>query len=320
MKFGANKPVTIPVPQDDGRKLEAVGLASQFPQHPGAEHPGRPTTSRPTRPRRSRSRFYDVQVALYSGLSPMEPGLPAIDADPIKALDEAYTTAPPQLLSRSGAAGRVPGRGRPRLRWPSRAPTPAISERAPEGGFQWDLRGLARHEHHRGLRSLGVRVLFRVNAAARRLEAAQIDSELGSLTPGQPRWELAKKLALCAVDDRRLDGPPLQRRAPGRRRPLAIATRNCLPAAHPLRRLLWPHMFGTQYSNELVTKGQMSPGRRLRLDLQPDPPRDVRAIPGDLRAVRPHRARPAPRRASAAASSAPASTRRHWPTARRTST
>ena len=105
-----------------------------------------------------------------------------------------------------------------------------------------------------------MRVLFRVNTAARRLEAAQIDSELGSVTPGQPRWALAKKLALCAATThvslvRHFNWVHLA--AGG---PFAIATRNCLPAAHPLRRMLWPHMFGTQYSNELVTKGQMAPG------------------------------------------------------------
>ena len=40
-----------------------------------------------------KSRFFDLQVGLYGALSPMEPGLPAIDADPQKALDEAYTAA-----------------------------------------------------------------------------------------------------------------------------------------------------------------------------------------------------------------------------------
>ena len=41
---------------------------------------------------------------------------------------------------------------------------------------------------------------------------------------------------------------------------MAIATRNALPAMHRLRRLLWPHTFGTQYSNQIVTKGQMAIG------------------------------------------------------------
>jgi len=33
-KYKANKPVSIPLPQDDGRKLEAVGLIRQFPKVP----------------------------------------------------------------------------------------------------------------------------------------------------------------------------------------------------------------------------------------------------------------------------------------------
>ena len=36
LKFGANKPVRIPVPEDDGRTLKAVSLASLFPRIPVA--------------------------------------------------------------------------------------------------------------------------------------------------------------------------------------------------------------------------------------------------------------------------------------------
>lgn len=258
MKFGANKPVRIPVPQDDARPLKAVSLASQFRRIPVAnvligDHVPADEASG------IKSRFFDLQVGLYGGLSPMEPGLPPIDADPQKALDEAYTVAhrkcfpapvlPPEYhgpvdLGSLAVAG----------------PYACYVERAPEGGFQWDLRRLARHQHHDGLRSLGVRVLFGVNAAARRLVTARIESELGTSVPGDSNWTLATKLALCAATNdlsmvRHFNGVHLA--AGGL---LAIATRSCLPAAHPLRRLLWPHMFGTQFSNELVTKSQMSPG------------------------------------------------------------
>ena len=41
---------------------------------------------------------------------------------------------------------------------------------------------------------------------------------------------------------------------------LAIATRNGLSANHPLFRLLWPYIYGTQQSNDMVTRGQMVPG------------------------------------------------------------
>ena len=197
LKFGANKPVRIPVPQDDGRALQAVSLARQFPRIPVAnvlvgDHVPDDEASA------IKSRFYDLQVGLYGGLSPMEPGLPAIDVDPQKALDEAYTPAhrkcfpapvlPPEYHG-SVDLGLLAVAG----------PYACYVERAPEGGFQWDLRRLARHEHHQGLRSLGVRVLFGVNAATRRLEAARIESELGTSVPGDANWELATRLALCAA-------------------------------------------------------------------------------------------------------------------------
>jgi arachidonate 15-lipoxygenase len=257
-KFRANKVATIPVPTDDRRKLEAVSLVSQFPSIPisnirVADHV--PSDEKST----INSTFYDIQVGLYDGFSPMEAGLPSIDADPNKALEEAYTAshracfpAPTLPAEYQGPVdlGSVAVAG----------PYACYLERAPGGGYHWDLRGLARHEHYDGLHSLGVRVLFRVNAAARRLEPVQIDSDLGSSTPGQPDWDLATRLALCAATThlslvRHMNGVHLA--AGG---PFAIATRNCLPAAHPLRRLLWPHMFGTQYSNELITKGLMAPG------------------------------------------------------------
>jgi Lipoxygenase len=258
MKFKANKPAQIPVPKDDGRKLEAVGLASQFPSIPVpnirvADHVPADEASA------LKHTFYDAQVALYSGFGPMEADLPPIDADPIKALDEAYTSGHRSCFPAPVLPEEY--RGEVDLGYVAVAgPYACYLAHAPEGGYHWDLRGLARHEHHSGLHSLGVRVLFRVNTAARRLEAVQIDSELGSLTPGHPRWELAKKIALCAATThvslvRHFNGVHLA--AGG---PFAIATRNCLPADHPLRRMLWPHMFGTQYSNELVTKGQMAPG------------------------------------------------------------
>ena len=41
---------------------------------------------------------------------------------------------------------------------------------------------------------------------------------------------------------------------------LAIATRNCLSANHPLYRLLWPYIYATQQSNDVVTRGQMARG------------------------------------------------------------
>lgn len=257
-KFQANKPAVIPVPQDDGRKLNAVSLASQFP---GIPIPNISVADYVPKDEAEPLKyyFYQVQVALYSLFSPMQSGLPPIDDDPQRALDEAYTSKhrklfPPPVMPEEYEGdvdlGYLAVAG----------PYACYLERAPEGGYQWDLRVLDGYEYHDGLRSLGARVVFRVNNGNRRLEAAQIDCELGSCRPGDEQWELAQKLALCAATThvslvRHFNYVHLASGAP-----FAMATRNSLPAAHPLRRLLWPHMFGTQYSNQIVTKGQMAKG------------------------------------------------------------
>ena len=257
-KFRANRPAVIPVPSDDGQSINAVSLASQFPGIPipnirVADHV--PADEAST----LKYYFYEFQVAMYGALAPMQPGLPSIDSNPQKALAEAYTTA----HRRCFPAPVMPEEYQSAVDLGSLAvagPYACYIERSPEGGYQWDLRRLARYEHHDGLRSCGMRTLFRVNEPARKLEAVQIDCELGSYKPGASNWELATKIALCAVTThlslvRHFNWVHLA--AGG---PFAIATRNCLPANHPLRRLLWPHMFGTQYSNQIVTKGQMAKG------------------------------------------------------------
>ena len=257
-KYRGNRPVVIPIPRDEDRVINAVSFASQFPGIPISNI--RVADSVPSdEASRAKYLFYEFQVAMYRLFSPMQPGLPSIDANPRKALLQAYTPA----HRRCFPAPVLPQeyRGEVDLGLLAVAgPYACYTERASEGGYQWDLRRLANYEHHPGLRSLGMRVLFRVNAQDSTLEAIQIDCELGSCTPADPNWTLAKKIALCAVTThvslvRHFNWVHLA--AGG---PFAIATRNCLKAGHPLRRLLWPHMFGTQYSNQIVTKGQMAKG------------------------------------------------------------
>jgi arachidonate 15-lipoxygenase len=127
--------------------------------------------------------------------------------------------------------------------------------------FAWDLRDLGWYEYRDGLYRLGVRVLFRVNGARQALEPFRIESDdLGTTTPDDKGWSQAMKLAVCAASTHtslvrhfnwvHLIGGEY----------LALATRNHLPADHPLCRLLWPHTFGTQQSNRLSTQAQAVPG------------------------------------------------------------
>jgi hypothetical protein len=259
-KFRGNKPANIPVPTDDRQRIEAVPLNEMTPGIPIKNIPVSNLIPR-DEAQPLKKLFYRFQLLMYRVFPAMQPGLPPVDADPVLALRAAYNAThrelfPPPLrpaeLDASDdallAALAVQG------------PFGCYVERAAQGGFQWDLRELGNHEHHDGLRKLGVRVLFDVNENAHKLRPRSIESALGVLQPGDPGWPEAVRLALCSANThvsliRHFCWVHLTAGAS-----LAIATRNCLPAAHPLRRLLWPHMFGTQYSNAIVTDGQMVQG------------------------------------------------------------
>jgi hypothetical protein len=257
-KFGLNKPAIIPIPRDDEQKINAVSLASQFR---GIPIPNIRVADRVPADEAQRSKyyFYQFQVAMYGVLSPMQHGMPPIDADPRAALNHAYDDGFRKLFPEP----QLPAEYHSQIdlgRIAVASPYACYVEHTPEGDYQWDLRMLDQYEHHKGLRSIGAHVRFRLNETEGRLEPTQIDCELGLCKPGDEKWEQAQKIALCAATThvslvRHFNGVHLA--AGG---PFAIATRNSFRAAHPLRRLLWPHMYGTQYSNQLVTKGQMVKG------------------------------------------------------------
>jgi arachidonate 15-lipoxygenase len=257
-KFSNNTPAIIPIRSDDGQKINTVSLGSQFR---GIPIPNIRVADRVPADEAQRAKFYfyEFQVAMYSLLSPMQPGLPPVNADPQAALNQAYDNGFRNLFPEP----QLPAEYQPQIdlgRIAVASPYACYVERTAEGDYQWDLRLLDQYEHHKGLRSIGAHVQFRLNEAERRLETTAIDCELGVCKPGDANWEQAQKIALCAATThvslvRHFNGVHLA--AGG---PFAIATRNNLPAAHPLRRLLWPHIYGTQYSNQVVTKGQMVKG------------------------------------------------------------
>jgi arachidonate 15-lipoxygenase len=258
LKFRAATPAVVPIPSDDAAKLTAVTLASQVPDIP---IPNILVADRVPEDEASFAKHgtYAVQVGLYDAFGAMQDDLPSIDADPLKALDEAYTQDHRELFPAPVLPPEL--RDTPDLGFFAVAGAfSRFTERAPEGGYHWDFRELGQYEHVRGLRSLAVRVRFVVDPLTRTLRATEIESELGVARPGAPTWELATRLALCAASThvslvRHYNWVHLALGSA-----MAIATRNALPAAHPLRRLLWPHVYGTQQSNAITTKGQMSPG------------------------------------------------------------
>ncbi|MEA2702142.1 MAG: arachidonate 15-lipoxygenase [Actinomycetota bacterium] len=254
-RFKANKPRRAPLPTDDDRKLGTKALGDRYPGIPipnvqVADHVP------PDELLRFKLWFTGVQADLGKVFHQNQPNLPPVGPD----LDEELTRAYP-----ARRRTLFPGPVRPKeydgsvdLGYLAVAgPYACLLEPAPESGYQWDLRHLDGYEVHDGLRPLGVRVLFRVDEAARRLVPVEIDCDLGTCRPGEAGWEAAQRIALCAGTNflsliRHFNNIHLVAVAQ-----FAVATRNHLAADHPVRRLLWPHVWGTQYTNEAVTEGLM---------------------------------------------------------------
>ena len=260
IKFTLNQPLDIPAPPARRTPITPVPMSQAIAGLPIDNILTCSLDQIPPDERsRAKSAVYALQVWLYSAFSPMQAGLPPIDADPLQALKNACTwlhrsrfAAPVLPAEYHGSAdlGSLAVRG----------PYAGYLERYQDGIFQWNVPGLDRYEHHPGLRKLGVRVLFRVDALRRGLQAYQIDSALGTSLLDDAQWQASKKLALCTLSThtslvRHFNWLHL---AGGQS--LGIATRNQLPGTHWLCRLLWPHTFATAQNGDMVTRGQVLRG------------------------------------------------------------
>jgi hypothetical protein len=259
-KFFVAKPEDIPRPSGGQPRINPQPMIVAIPEVPLRNVMVCPRAQIPSDERNTRNtKFFDFQVRLYTCYSPMQPGLPRIDADPQVALKRAYNGPrrilfpPPELPAEylgSPDLGSLAVRG----------PYACYTKRSGSAAWTWDLRMLNNYEHHDGLVKIGARVLFRKDSVRRALVPYQIDCALGKVTPSDPEWDQACKIALCAVSThlslvRHFNWVHLAGGAQ-----LAIATHNNLPDKHPLCRLLWPYTFGTQQSNDMVTRGQMVRG------------------------------------------------------------
>jgi hypothetical protein len=260
VKMSLNRPLDIPLPAQARTTIRPIPLCEAVPSIPVKAVLVCPPDAIPSDERSiAKTLVYKLQVALYSAFSPMQRGLPAIDADPDRALKRAFT----RLLRSRFDPPALPAEylGSPDLgSLAVRGPYACYTQRESEGVYEWDLSRLAQYEHHEGLHTLGATVRFKVDPVRRALQAFEIESTLGVVGPADPQWELSKKIALCSATThlslvRHFNWVHLASGAH-----LAIATRNRLPAQHPLCRLLWPYLYGTQQSNDIVTRGQMVRG------------------------------------------------------------
>lgn len=278
LKFSTNRDLDVTRLEKDPRRLQAVPLSHAFPGIAiqnvlvGAHAPR--DERYPLFRYLIRRIFSRIFMFLNRIYPPEVGGLPLIDANPQMALAQAYTDrhrrAVGQAAQRRGLLPKdvlefpvVPAelKGTPDLG--------ALAVQGPFAGyirkvvnqdsFEWDLRHLTEYHPQTGLYRLGMRVQFQLDATRKRLIPMRIESALGLTYPSDDNWALAGRLALCALSTH----TSLIRHSSWVHliggESLSIATRNTLPEDHPLCRLLWPHIFGTQASNRLGLESQLVP-------------------------------------------------------------
>jgi arachidonate 15-lipoxygenase len=253
LKFHGEVPTVIPAP-DREPPVRLVPFRTHYPTIPIAgvevadEVPGDEVDKK-------KQIFTRLQHRLVRWFSPMQDGLPPVSVDAQRALDDAYTSAHRRCFP---APVRPAEQGLGALAVAS--PYAAYLESTGSGAYRWDLRTLSGFECHPNLVPLGAVVDFTLDAATGRLDPVGIETALGSAKPGTAGWEAARQLAVCSITTHASMVRHFNWLHLAAGQPLEAATRNRLPAGHPIRRLLWAHVYGTHAGNQLVTAILLSEG------------------------------------------------------------
>ena len=254
LKFHGQKPEVIPSGSADPRPVRLVPFVAKYPDIPidGVVVADHIPTDEAHTPKRL---FTRLQHKLVQWFPPMQEGLPPIAPDPAVALQQAYTKAhqrcfsPPERTPENDLAAMAVA-----------SPYASYLEATGDGAFRWDLRSLTGFECHLGLVELGATVDFSAEPGSGELAPVHIETALGVEKPGSAGWDGAMRMAMCSITSHasmvrhfnwlHLTGGPV----------FEAVTRNRLPVDHPVRRLVWAHVFGTHGGNDLVTEIIMSKG------------------------------------------------------------
>ena len=110
-----------------------------------------------------------------------------------------------------------------------------------------DLRHFSNYAVRDGFCQLGT--LIRFNAPDGRLVATSIEYEGQRIAPGDPKWDLAERIAIAAFNTHVTVWRQGMEYHVGGLAPVPVLTHNLLDASHPLRRLLAPHTNQTMTTN-----------------------------------------------------------------------
>ena len=285
MKFKSNEPLAIlPIP----RSLDEVVTVPFSLQFADVRIPSLQVAwaipSDEKRPRlqyAKKTLLFTVQRWLYRWFPPMQQGLPSIDPDPQVAMKQGYRRRHDRVAKRAAEVQSVPRdltlrrpilpfelQGSPDLgQLAVRGPYAAYLQRVADDEYEWNLDWSSKGSFtcHPGLYRPWAHVRFQVHRIdgvddqTRPLRAIEIRTELGTARPTDAQWPMAQRIALCAVSThtglvRHWNWLHLMAGES-----FAIATRHAFKPDHPLCRLHWPHIYGTQQSNRFGKMAQLVP-------------------------------------------------------------
>jgi hypothetical protein len=110
-----------------------------------------------------------------------------------------------------------------------------------------DLQHFANYDVREGLCRLGSRIRF--TAPDGRLAVTGVEFEGETITPDSPKWDFAERIALAGLMTHVTVWRQGMEYHVGGLATVPVLTHNLLPAAHPLRRLLAPHLNQTMTTN-----------------------------------------------------------------------
>ena len=254
LKFRGEVPTVIGAPHPEPRKIRLVPFRSQYPEIPigGAvvadEVPADEVEQK-------KVVFTKLQHRLLGWIPPTGPGAPPVPAAAEVALNDAYTPAHRRCFPAPVRPSEV-GLGALAVA----SPYASYLHATGPGTFRWDLSVLADFECHAGLVPLGAVVDFALDASTGALEPVRIEMNGSSAQPGASEWADAARMAVCSITTHAAMVRHFNWLHLTAGQPIEAATRNRLPDNHPIRRLLWPHVFGTHAGNALVTDVLLAPG------------------------------------------------------------
>ena len=249
----------LPLPPDNNKRITPVPFEDYYTSIPIRSIS---TADHLPKDERFRLPLFAIKVQRWIGriFSQMQSGLPPISSDDDAALDGAYgekfrTLLPAPVFPAEFNRDGVTDLGRFALS----SPYSCLLERDNTGDVVWDCTDLGGYERHEGVESLAVLVRFTTDGTDHGLQAVHIEGPSGTTTPADAGWPHAVRHAMCAATTKLALVKHFTNIHLVCGNHFAVATRNELPSDHPITRLVWPAIYGTQYSNDLVMEVQAGP-------------------------------------------------------------